>query len=94
MGEILAAAHNQGIAEDDLYRMLSYFDTKNFTDKIKCPLYMSFGLQDNTCPPHTEFAAYNQVRSPKAYFCVPLCGHAMWQQDSWTKERARWFDAM
>lgn len=94
MGEILDAARNQGISEEDLYKTLSYFDVKNFTDKIKCPLYMSFGLQDPTCPPHTEFAAYNQVRSEKAYFCVPLCGHAMWQQESWTKERMDWFDAI
>lgn len=73
---------------------LSYFDVKNFTDRITCPLYMSFGLQDPTCPPHTEFAAYNHVRSDKAYFCVPLCGHAMWQQESWTKERMSWFEKM
>ena len=94
MGEILEAARNQDIPEEELYKTLSYFDVKNFTDRIKCPLYMSFGLQDSTCPPHTEFAAYNQVRSEKAYFCVPLCGHAMWQQESWTKERMEWFDAM
>lgn len=87
MGEILAAARSKDIPEEDLYKTLSYFDVKNFTDRITCPLYMSFGLQDPTCPPHTEFAAYNHVRSDKAYFCVPLCGHAMWQQESWTKER-------
>ena len=92
MGEILEAARNQGIPEDELYKTLSYFDVKNFTDRITCPIYMSFGLQDPTCPPHTEFAAYNQVKSAKNYFCVPLCGHAMWQEPSWAKERAHWLD--
>ena len=92
MGEILEAARNQGIPEDELYKTLSYFDVKNFTDRITCPIYMSFGLQDPTCPPHTEFAAYNQVKSAKNYFCVPLCGHAMWLEPSWAKERAHWFD--
>lgn len=92
MGEILAEAKRLEIPEEELYRTLSYFDVKNFTDRIKCPIYMSFGLQDPTCPPHTEFAEYNQVNSSKKYFCVPLCGHAMWLERSWTKERMEWFD--
>lgn len=86
MGEILAEAKRLEIPEEELYRTLSYFDVKNFTDRIKCPIYMSFGLQDPTCPPHTEFAEYNQVKSSKQYFCVPLCGHAMWLEKSWTKK--------
>ena len=94
MDEILAEARKKDIPEEELYRMLSYFDVKNFTDRIKCPVYMSFGLQDGTCPPHTEFAAYNHVRSEKKYLCVPLCGHAMWQQESWSAERAEWFNSI
>lgn len=94
MGEILAEARRKNIPEEELYRTLSYFDVKNFTDRVKCPVYMSFGLQDPTCPPHTEFAEYNQVKGSKQYFCVPLCGHAMWQQGSWSKERMEWFDSM
>ena len=91
MQEILAAGRAKGMQDDEIYRMLSYFDTKNFTDRIKCPIYMSFGLQDPTCPPHTEFAAFNNVKTEKNYFCVPTCGHSMWREDSWTEERMEWF---
>jgi cephalosporin-C deacetylase-like acetyl esterase len=55
----------KGISRDELMTMLSYFDIKNFADRIECPMLMAFGLQDGTCPPHTNFAAYNLVPAPK-----------------------------
>lgn len=92
MGEIIAEAANLGITREELFRTLSYFDVKNFTDRVKCPVYMAFGLQDPTCPPHTNFSGYNQVPGEKSYFCVPLCGHAMWLEPSWSKERKEWLE--
>jgi cephalosporin-C deacetylase-like acetyl esterase len=49
---------------------------------------MAFGLQDPTCPPHTNFAIYNNLGSAeKHYFCVPTCGHAMWLEPDWPPVR-------
>ena len=49
---------------------------------------MAFGLQDPTCPPHTNFAIYNNLgTSDKCFWCVPTCGHAMWLEDSWPPVR-------
>ena len=76
---------------DSLYRTLSYFDVKNFTDRIECPVYMSVGLQDPTCPPHTNFASYNHVKSQKQWICYPHCGHAMWQVPEWRKIKKEFF---
>lgn len=73
----------KGISMDEALKTLSYFDIKNFMDRVKCPVYMAFGLQDTTCPPHTNFAGYNLVKSEKHYYCVPTCGHAMWMEKSW-----------
>lgn len=81
--EILEKQKELGISDEDLYRTLSYFDVKNFTDKIECPVYMSFGLQDPVCPPHTNFASFNHVKSEKNWICYPHCGHAMWEIDEW-----------
>ena len=92
--EVFATADEQGISRESLFEMLSYFDVKNFTDRITCPVYMAFGLQDPTCPPHTNFAEYNLVRSPKQYLCVPTCGHAMWQEQEWQTRRTEWFESM
>lgn len=91
--EALAIWAQKGISEEEAFRTLSYFDVKNFTDKVKCPIYMAFGLQDPTCPPHTNFAGYNQVKSEKHYYCVPTCGHSMWKEDSWIEGvRKEFFD--
>ena len=60
-------------AEDDahtwelMYNTLSYFDTKNFAKKIKCPVWMGVGLQDDVCPPSTSFMTYNLIESEKSY---------------------------
>lgn len=91
MHEVFQAADAEGIGRDDLMRMLSYFDVKNFTDRVQCPVYMAFGLQDPTCPPHTNFAGYNQVTAPKQFHCEPLCGHAMWKESRWQQIRADFF---
>jgi len=89
--EIYEAADAQGISRTDLLEMLKYFDVKNFTSRIECPVYMSFGLQDPTCPPHTNFSEYNQVRSEKQYWCAPYCGHAMWLVKEWSEIRDQYF---
>ncbi len=91
MHEVYEAADAQGLDREALMTMLSYFDVKNFAGRIHCPVYMAFGLQDPTCPPHTNFAIYNNLgTADRRYFCIPTCGHAMWQESSWDKERSSW----
>ena len=86
--EVFDTADAAGIPREELLETLSYFDVKNFAPKIQCPVYMSFGLQDPTCPPHTNFAIYNNLgTSDKRYYCVPTCGHAMWDEPAWAAER-------
>ena len=47
--------------DEDMYKMLSYFDTKNLAPYITCPVLTCMGLQDPVCPPHTNFAPYNNL---------------------------------
>ena len=84
---IIAAAKAKGMSEDEMYRVLSYFDVKNFTDKIECPVLMAIGLQDPVCPPHTNFAGYNHIKTEKSWICYPLAGHNVWQQPGWPKAK-------
>lgn len=87
--EVFDQADAEGLDRGTLMTMLTYFDVKNFAPRIHCPVYMAFGLQDPTCPPHTNFAIYNNLGTrDKRYFCVPTCGHAMWQEPTWDAERA------
>ena len=91
MWEVFEECDKKGISRDELMTMLSYFDIKNFADRIECPMLMAFGLQDGTCPPHTNFAAYNLVPAPKEYYCGPLLGHGLWCDKDWYAARAAWF---
>ncbi len=60
---------------DDIYDLLTYFDVKNLTQWIECPVIMGIGVQDDVCPPHTNFAAYNQVKSEKRWIAAPEEAH-------------------
>ncbi|MDR1682316.1 MAG: acetylxylan esterase [Candidatus Symbiothrix sp.] len=74
---------------NDLYDKLTYFDIKNMAPYITCPIIMGVGLQDETCPPHTNFAGYNLVTSPKQYYVYPEQKHAVGK--SWWKTREDFF---
>lgn len=50
-----------GLSDEEMYTMLSYFDTKNLAPYITCPVITCMGLQDPVCPPHTNFAPYNNL---------------------------------
>ncbi len=63
------------IPEDLIYQNLSYIDIKNLAPWIKSPVLMSIGLKDETCPPHINFAAYNQLTVSKEYIVYPEAGH-------------------
>ena len=90
---ILEAAEERGISEEDLYKSLSYFDVKNFTDKIECPVLMAIGLQDPVCPPHTNFAGFNHIKTEKSWICYPAAGHNVWEQKGWPEARQQFLDS-
>ena len=89
---IEAAAKKAGMSEDEMFKVLSYFDIKNFTDRIQCPVIMAIGLQDDVCPPHTNFAGYNHILTEKSWVCYPESGHNVWQQPGWPVAKEDFFE--
>ncbi len=87
---VLRRAKELGIPDEQLYETLSYFDVKNFASKITCPLIMGFGLQDEVCPPRTNFAGYNLVTSTKEYHAYPVNGHST--GSGWWEHRTAFFE--
>jgi len=69
--------NNPDFSWENLYENLAYFDIKNLAPWIKCPVLMSVGLKDKICPPRINFAAYNQITSPKQYLVFPENGHSL-----------------
>lgn len=56
-------------------KTLSYFDTMNMADRIKCEIFASVGGKDTVCPPKCFYATYNRIKSPKQICIYPLNGH-------------------
>jgi len=56
---------------------LSYFDTLNLAERVRCPVLMGVGLQDLVCPPATSFAAFNRVSGEKTFHLYPDRAHGL-----------------
>lgn len=82
-GEVaLRCQKEKGLSDGEMYRFLSYFDTKNLAPWVKCPVLAIFGLQDPVCPPHTNFASFNLFdTADKRYIIMPENGH--WVIPQW-----------
>ncbi len=61
--------------EDYFFETLGYIDVQNFADRIKCDVLMATGLSDAICPPSTQFAIYNKIKSNKQVEIYPDFGH-------------------
>ena len=69
-------ADHPGLTEADMYAFLSYFDTKNLATRIQCAVIACSGLQDTTCPPHTNTAPFNNLTvTDKVMYYYPTLGH-------------------
>lgn len=90
---VFEGAEKQHVRREAVFSTLSYFDLKNLSRQVECPVLMGFGLQDIITPPHTNFAAYNPIRAPKRWICYPESGHhaAYDNMDVWIAESTRFF---
>lgn len=53
----------------------SYYDAVNFAKRIKVPGVYSWGYNDESCPPTSMFAAYNQIKAPKTLVLSLIAEH-------------------
>lgn len=63
------------INEDEIFNKLSYIDVQNFAEKIKAEVLMTTALADDKCPPSTQFAVYNKLKTKKDLILYPDYGH-------------------
>ena len=61
--------------ENEFYERLGYIDIQNLAKRMKAELLMFTGLMDTTCPPSTQFAMYNKIKSKKNVVLYPDYGH-------------------
>ncbi len=68
-----------GFFTDEIIRNLAYYDVVNFARHIGCKVYMTWGYNDNVCPPTTSYAVWNTLKCPKEALITPVNEH-------WTSE--------
>lgn len=61
--------------ETEIFTKLGYIDIQNLAPRIKGEVTMYTGLMDTTCPPSTQFAAFNKMTCPKHSVIFPDFGH-------------------
>ena len=66
---------NKADATPEAIRTLEYFDVVNFAKRLRCPVRMTWGYNDNTCPPTTSYEVYNLITAPKTALITPINEH-------------------
>lgn len=61
--------------EDAIFNRLGYVDVQNLAPRIKARVLMTVSLMDTVCPPSTQFAAFNKIKSSKDLVIYPDFGH-------------------
>jgi len=61
--------------EEEIFTQLGYIDVQHLCPRIEAEVYMGVGLMDKICPPSTQFATYNKIKSRKTMAIYPDFGH-------------------
>ena len=61
--------------EDEIFTKLGYIDIQHLAPRIKAKVLMATGLMDTTCPPSSQFAAFNKMTCEKEVKIYPDFGH-------------------
>jgi len=70
---------------------LSYYDVVNFARRVKADTYLTWGYNDNTCPPTTSYAVWNTLKCKKESLLTPINEH--WTSDDTNKNQMEWIKA-
>jgi cephalosporin-C deacetylase len=63
------------LREQEVFTTLGYIDLQHLAARIQADVTLYIGLEDQTCPPSTQYAVYNKLTSPKQLRTYPDLGH-------------------
>ena len=69
-------------------KTLSYYDVVNFARHISCPVRMTWGYNDDVCPPTTSYAVWNVLTCPKEALITPINEH--WTSEETERGHCAW----
>lgn len=67
---------------------LAYYDVINFCRYVKCPVRLTWGYNDSTCPPTTSYAAWNTLKCEKEAYITPINEH--WTSETMERQHMEW----
>lgn len=67
---------------------LAYYDVVNFARHVGCEVYMTWGYNDDTCPPTTSYAVWNVLDCPKEALITPVNEH--WTSEATERGHCTW----
>lgn len=77
-----------GMNTPEKLKTMAYYDVVNFASNIKAETFLTWGFNDNTCPPTTSYAVYNILKCPKEALITPINEH--WSSDKTEYKIMRW----
>lgn len=77
-----------GMDTPDKLNTMAYYDVVNFARNIKVPVYMTWGYNDDVCPPTTSYAVWNVISSQKEPLITPINEH--WTSDDTEYGQMQW----
>jgi len=69
-------------------KTMSYYDVTNFARRIECIVYMTWGFNDNVCPPTTSYIVWNLITSEKESLITPINEH--WTSETTDYDQMLW----
>ena len=78
----------RGLYTEGNIRTMSYYDVVNFARYVKAETFLTWGFNDNTCPPTTSYAVWNTLTCPKESLITPINEH--WTSDATNRAQMEW----
>ncbi len=73
----------KGFLNERTANTLAYYDVANFAGHVKAKVRMTWGYNDDVCPPTTSYAVWNSFKCPKESLITPINEH-------WTSEETEY----
>lgn len=81
----------QILQDKECLNTLAYYDVVNFARNVTAPTYLTWGYNDNTCPPTTSYAVWNTLKCEKESLLTPINEH--WTSEDTNRKQMEWIKA-
>lgn len=78
----------EGMDTPEKLKTMAYYDVVNFARLVKADTFLTWGYNDDVCPPTTSYAVYNTLACPKEALLTPINEH--WTSDETERAHLDW----